>query len=63
MVVHVPLWRRKRICYLTGNGTADVDTGIYEGNGNDDYLISPSISLKKNTDYRLTFDTYDQWMP
>lgn len=33
--------------YLTGNGTADVDTGIYEGNGNDDYLISPSISLKK----------------
>lgn len=48
--------------YLTGNGTADVDTGIYESNGNDDYLISPSISLKKNTDYRLTFDTYDQWM-
>lgn len=48
--------------YLIGNGTADVDTGIYDGNGNDDYLISPSISLKKNTDYRLTFDTYDQWM-
>lgn len=48
--------------YLQGNGTADVDTGIYEGNGNDDYLISPSISLKKNTDYRLTFETYDQWL-
>lgn len=48
--------------YLAGNGTTDVDTGIYEGNGNDDYLISPSISLKKNTDYRLTFETFDLWM-
>lgn len=48
--------------YLVGNGTADVDTGIYDGDGNDDYLISPQIRLEPNTDYRLTFETYDQWM-
>lgn len=48
--------------YLQGNGTANVDTGIYEGNGNDDYLVSPSISLKKDIDYRISFETYDQWM-
>lgn len=48
--------------YLTGNGTADPDTGIYDGNGNDDYLISPSVSLKAGVDYRLSFDTYDNWL-
>lgn len=49
--------------YLMGNGTADVDTGIYYGDGNDDYLISPQISLKKGAEYRLTFETSpDQWM-
>lgn len=47
--------------YLHGNGTADVDTGIYEGNGNDDYLISPSVRLKAGVDYRMSFDTYENW--
>lgn len=47
--------------YLVGNGTADVDTGIYEGHGNDDYLISPKISLKAGVDYRLQFDNCDGW--
>lgn len=48
--------------YLHGNGTADPDTGIYEGNGNDDYLISPSVRLKAGIDYRISFDSYDNWM-
>lgn len=48
--------------YLHGNGVADVDTGIYEGHGNDDYLVSPKVSLKANTDYRLQFDVYDDWL-
>lgn len=47
--------------YLHGNGTADVDTGIYEGHGNDDYLVSPKIQLKAGIDYRLKFKTYDNW--
>ena len=47
--------------YLHGNGTPDVDTGIYEGNGNDDYLISPSIKLKAGVDYRISFETYNNW--
>lgn len=48
--------------YLQGNGTRDVDTGIYDGNGNDDYFISPLINLKKDVDYRLSLDTYDQFL-
>lgn len=48
--------------YLQGNGTANVDTGIYEGNGNDDYLISPFANLKANVDYRLSFDIEDNWL-
>lgn len=49
--------------YLMGNGIGDVDTGIYDGNGDDDYLISPQISLKKGAEYRLTFETSpDQWL-
>ena len=35
--------------------------GNYSG-GDDDYLISPSIRLKKGVDYRISFRTYDQWM-
>lgn len=49
------------IAYLTGNGTRDVDTGEYTGHGNDDYLITPSISLKKGVDYRVRFDSGNQW--
>lgn len=49
------------MAYLHGNGTADVDTGIYEGHGNDDYLVSPKIQLKGGADYRLKFETYDNW--
>ena len=48
--------------YLQGNGTRNVDTGIYDGNGNDDYFISPLINLKKDVDYRLSLDTYDQFL-
>ncbi len=48
--------------YLHGNGVRDVDTGIYEGHGNDDYLVTPKIQLKANTDYRLKFNTYDNWL-
>lgn len=48
--------------YLQGNGTPDVDTGIYEGNGNDDYLVTPMIDLKAGTDYELQFDSQDQWL-
>lgn len=48
--------------YLIGNGIPDVDTGIYEGNGNDDYLISPLAHLKAGQDYRLSFETGDHWM-
>ena len=48
--------------YLHGNGVADVDTGIYEGHGNDDYLVSPKIQLKGGADYRLKFETYDNWL-
>ena len=48
--------------YLHGNGTRDVNTGIYDGNGNDDYLVTPKVSLKANTDYRLFFDVYDDWL-
>lgn len=47
--------------WLYGNGIADVDTGVYEGNGNDDYLVSPKIQLKAGSDYRLQFETYDNW--
>ena len=47
--------------YLMGNGTPDVDTGIYDGNGNDDYLISPFAKLEAGIDYRLQFDVLDQW--
>lgn len=35
--------------------------GQYEG-GDDDYLITPSIKLQKGVDYKVAFDTYDQWM-
>lgn len=45
--------------YLHGNGTANVDTGIYDGNGNDDYLITPFISLNKGIDYQVNFKTDD----
>ena len=48
--------------YLHGNGTPDVDTGVYEGHGNDDYLITPMIDLKAGTDYELQFDSGDQWL-
>lgn len=48
--------------YLTGNGTPDINTGIYEGNGNDDYLITPMIDLKAGTDYELRFESGDQWL-
>ena len=59
----LPYGEESGYAYLTGNGTADVDTGIYYGDGNDDYLISPQISLKKGAEYRLTFETSpDQWM-
>lgn len=47
---------------MWGNGTADVDTGIYEGNGNDDYLISPFARLKAGQDYRMHFDIGDNYM-
>lgn len=50
------------MAYLHGNGVADVDTGIYEGHGNDDYLVSPKIQLKGGADYRLKFETYDNWL-
>lgn len=50
------------LAYLNGNGIPDVDTGIYEGNGNDDYLISPFARLKAGQDYRLSFETGDHWM-
>ena len=47
--------------YLTGNGVND---GQYQfdGYGNKDYLITPSISLKKGIDYVLTYNTGNQWM-
>ena len=41
---------------MWGNVTPDPDTGIYEGHGNDDYLISPLARLKAGQDYRLRFD-------
>lgn len=47
--------------YLLGNGTPNVDTGAYDGNGNDDYLVSPMIDLKAGADYELQFDNCDQW--
>lgn len=47
---------------LLGNGIPDVDTGIYEGNGNDDYLISPFARLKAGQDYRMKFDIGNNWM-
>lgn len=50
------------LAYLNGNGTPDVDTGIYEGNGNDDYLISPFVHLKAGQDYRLRFEIGDMLM-
>jgi hypothetical protein len=50
------------LAYLHGNGVYEPDLGEYGGNGNNDYMITPQISLKKNIDYRLTFDTFDQWM-
>ncbi len=55
-------WSVNGFAAMQGNGTANVDTGIYEGNGNDDYLITPSLSLKKDVDYRISFETFDQWM-
>lgn len=48
--------------YCHGNGTADVDTGVYEGHGNDDYLVSPFVNLKANVDYRISFESQDNWM-
>jgi hypothetical protein len=50
------------IAYLNGNGVYDPDLGEYGGNGNNDYLITPQISLKKGIDYRVALDTYEQWM-
>ena len=47
--------------YLMGNGTPDVDTGIYDGNGNDDYLITPFLKLKAGIDYRIQFEVGELW--
>lgn len=58
----LPAGETSGYAYLVGNGTADVDTGIYEGNGNDDYLISPSVRLKSGVDYRMQFDSYDNFL-
>lgn len=46
-----------QIAYLQGNGVYDPSNGQYGGTFNDDYLISSSVKLMANTDYRLSFKT------
>lgn len=45
--------------YLMGNGAYDPDFNPNGGKGMDDYLITPSIELKKGVEYRLTFDALE----
>lgn len=54
-------WDGTRYAYLNGNGVTSEELGTVATN-NDDYLISLPIALKAGVDYRLTFDSYDQWM-
>ena len=42
--------------YLLGNGAYDPDFNPNGGKGMDDYLVTPSIQLQKNVQYRFTFD-------
>ncbi len=58
----LPIGETSGHAVMWGNGTPDVDTGIYEGNGNDDYLISPLAHLKAGQDYRMRFDVGDNFM-
>ena len=50
------------LAYLHGNGVYNPDLGDDGGKGNKDYLITPSISLKKNVDYRLSFNSGNQYL-
>lgn len=50
------------LAYLNGNGVYDPTLGENGGTGNKDYLITPSISLKKNIDYRISFHSDNQYM-
>lgn len=52
---HTWAWMQSILgAYLTGNGVNDSETGAV-ATYDDDYLVSAPISMKKNTDYRLTF--------
>lgn len=46
---------------LAGNGVDNPETGAVS-TYDDDYLILLPMELKAGNDYRLTFNTYDQWM-
>lgn len=47
--------------YLNGNGVDNAETGTV-ATYDDDYLVTPSIRLKKGNDYRLKFNDGDHWM-
>lgn len=49
------------IAYLNGNGVTNAETGAVATYDND-YLVTPSISLKKGNDYRLSFNVGDHWL-
>ena len=49
----------QQMAYLLGNGAYDPDFNPEGGKGMDDYLVTPSIQLKKGVQYRLTFDAVE----
>ena len=49
----------QQTAYIFGNGAYDPDYNPNGGKGMDDYLITPSIQLKKDVQYRLTFDAIE----
>ena len=46
--------------WLHGNGVTDPETGAV-ATYNDDYFITPKVSLKAGKDYRLSFDWGDNF--
>ncbi|MBO4754943.1 MAG: choice-of-anchor J domain-containing protein [Bacteroidales bacterium] len=49
----------QQTAYLLANGMYDPDFNPEGGKGMDDYLITPSIKLQKDVQYRLSFDAID----
>ena len=58
--LYMSTWDGLTYAYLSGNGTNDPESGTV-ATYNDDYLISLPIALVAGQDYRVSFDTYDQW--